>query len=377
MTRMFRLMVAGMVAALALMADKANAQDEDLSYFGETEETPTVAVSSSVYDYSAIQAELAALREEVRELEYAGGDRGGKVDSGECDCWGGCCPGVFGGVEATILVPTFEDGASALRYSSQLGVAPGGPPAKIGNDWDASVTPRIWFGYQNGNCRGIRFRYWEFDQSANVNDALIAGVPVASNARLNFIATDGELFQKVCFGPLNMTLSAGVRWAKAQMNRNYVAANGFALAADTDFEGAGPTIGIESRIPLGCSERLALVGNARGSLAFGDTSKLFQGANPGLAFADAFDEEFDMIYILEMQLGLEYSRETRFGRAFVRGMFEGQYWGNAGFDQDDILTPALLGTPGPGNSGGFGGLLFKQDDSVGFVGGTVAIGIER
>jgi hypothetical protein len=168
-----------------------------------------------------------------------------------------------------------------------------------------------------------------------------------------------------------------VRWAKAQMNRAYDATSGFALAAETDFEGAGPTIGIETRIPLGCSERLAFVSNARGSLVFGDTSKLFQGANPGLAFADAFDEEFDMIYILEMQLGLEYSRETRYGRAFVRGMFEGQYWGNAGFDQDDILTPALLGTPGPGNAGGFGGLLFKQDDSVGFVGGTVAIGIER
>jgi hypothetical protein len=383
MTRMFGLMAAGMVAVLALMAGQASAQGEDQDYFAETDETQTTAVSASAYDYSAVQAELAALRERVGELKYAGGDRGGRVDGGGCDYWCDCCSGAFGGVEAAILVPVFEDGVSTLRYSSQMGVAPGGPPMQIGNDWDAQVTPRFWFGYQNGNCRGIRFRYWEFDHTSNVNNVNLdfrinqPNVPVTSTAGLNFIAADAELFQKVCWGPLNMTLSGGVRWAKARMNRAYVAANGFALAAETDFEGAGPTIGIESRIPLGCSERLAFVSNARGSLVFGDTSKLFQGANPGLAFADAFDEEFDMIYILEMQLGLEYSRETRYGRAFVRGMFEGQYWGNAGFDQDDILTPALLGTPGPGNSGGFGGLLFKQDDSVGFVGGTIAIGIER
>ncbi len=74
MTRVFGLIVAGTVAALALVAGKANGQDE----------TQAMAVSASVHDNSAIQAELAALRERIAELECAAEGTGGMGRGGFC-----------------------------------------------------------------------------------------------------------------------------------------------------------------------------------------------------------------------------------------------------------------------------------------------------
>jgi hypothetical protein len=105
--------------------------------------------------------------------------------------------------------------------------------------------------------------------------------------------------------------------------------NNMRFDTNEDFEGWGPTVTAEGRLPIGCRP-LALVGNLRGSLLFGDqkfsnTAQMTRGEKRDV-----------MMQVIESQVGLEYRRCFLGGIISARALLEGQYWalGEAGYSGD-------------------------------------------
>jgi len=107
----------------------------------------------------------------------------------------------------------------------------------------------------------------------------------------------------------------------------------FGLRLGNQYYGVGPTAFAELRRPFGC-HGLALVGTARGSLLYGTKrTTLAMDAIDGWAEESlSLSEKHEKaIFVGEVQLGLEWSRELVVGgQAFVHALWEGQLWGDLG-----------------------------------------------
>lgn len=331
-----------------------------------------VALANSTSRMQSLEAELASLQARVEQLSY---DRVGVVDAGcGCDVAAGCgcaddgccgCEGYRSGfyfnVEAVFAKPYYKESFEASVVRSDVG-APAVPlsqqllPFQFGYD----VTPRFTAGYTDCDGMGLRARYWQLDQNGDTRSltgevvntdiftptanvvsvifpATIAAPPgttMVVNNSLKFQTLDLEGTQQVFVGPVELTLGAGLRYALLDQRYSAeVAATGSSLVWQRRFEGAGVTLSADGRRPIGC-HGLAAVGSFRGAMLFGRkdmdrnvTNNQVAGVPDQVSLEDG-DEVFGGG---ELSFGLEWEREFCGGRSvFVRGMYEGQLWTDAG-----------------------------------------------
>jgi len=362
MTRKFYLGMAALVTLAAFTA--ARAEEVDVAsldeYYAEAgssnvEQVSTMNVSTR---FASMEAELESLRAQVQQVSFGGGGDKGCYDCGAtgCNCY--CdigCGGVYAGVELALLKPHFDTGI-------ENDIEADGFVDPNNASFDYEATPRFYAGYRNCDGLGIRARYWTFDQAVTLENPdgpgnfFINGIDATS--------VDLEVTQLVCWGPLQMNFAGGVRYGKFEHNGAEIDDEDIDIFHN-DFEGWGPTLAMEGRRPIGCSG-LALVGNVRSSLLFGEskTAEVNDGDvdNP-LANADLDVYEDDMSLGLESQIGVEYSRCLGNGVFKVRALLEGQYWGA-------VSQVEVADNPGDDNEE-------DQQNGVGFVGATFGVEYSR
>jgi len=304
------------LAVLGVVFGTAAARGEELNYGNMNE-------ASYASRVDALEAELASLKSNLGS-GYCGSDAN-SCNSG-CNCSQG---GVIAGVEMVLLTPH----SGALQIPGVANVTPG---------YGVQASPRLWLGYRNDNGLGVRARYWTFDADAGPST-----IGLVSN--LHMEALDLEVTQTAQLASWNFDLSFGIRWAQ---DRNTLAL-GPIVAGQQNFEGTGGTIALGAWRQLGHSN-LSLFANTRASLLYGQNDYPISVALPPIGPAigiAALRSEDEVVSIYELQMGVEWSRQTETGsRWFARAALECQAW--------NIPSPAL-------------GLL---DDTTGLVGVAFAIG---
>jgi hypothetical protein len=234
---------------------------------------------------------------------------------------------------------------------------------------------------------GVRARWWLFNQESatsavsDSNTRIISAAPAGLSIESPQTTTSG-LIQILNFGNtpmfVNSTLRLEVwdfeatgeaevgRWALlfsggfryAHLSQNYnafqISRRGFnplgglfipsfnfqqtdLLSSGHNFNGAGPTVGLEAKRPLGNSG-LALFANLRGAMLFG-RSKLEvdqSTSTPGFVLgvpgviATAASVRDTVLPVAELEMGAEFSRTWGAVRPFIRTGLLAQTWFDAG-----------------------------------------------
>lgn len=301
----------------------------------------------------------------------------GCCDGGMCGC-SNCCPryGLSAGVEFTYL---------------QLNVS----DATIDEEFDWEAAPRVWIGYQGASGWGVRGRYWDFDtdQSFQAVSELVDDDPdqvlgaTVFNQQIELYAADLELTKYFCVLNTDCWASFGARHARLHSEANLQLAifdlsggggddaSVIAENVSRTFEGTGPTFGIDFRRQI-MQSRFAALCNMRGSVLWGSNDLRVQGnvievipVGAGDLAVNDFDDlaisgnSNKEMWVGELQAGGEWmvpiDRAYGGGNAFVRVMFEAQWWNAPGLDTHS----EEIGQIG--------------DNLNEFLGGTIAAGFVR
>jgi hypothetical protein len=338
----------------------------------------------------------------------------------EDDCGGGCC-GLFGGAGLYLIRPYFENNPA---YNFLLeGVTPEFRQTdRVDVRQHLDVSPLLWLGYMRDDGLGVRGRFWYFRQTT---DQTVALPPFAGRFRIdpngNVVQLSGVLQTVTSAAPLglqafgdtlsrqhgpeatrfsvftelevqvldleamldfeaagwSLLLSGGVRLARIEQAYNFIDEQSTSanetrfLLSGHRFQGAGPVLAAEARLPL--LGGLSVYGNTRGSYLFGTAKQqaAFFGRelrnddpNPQLAF----DRQRRGLAIAELELGLEYAlavgRSVMFGQIGVVG----QEWFGAG--NSSRSTNFTFGNAQPAT----GGAVTESD--LGFVGLALRLGVD-
>lgn len=249
--------------------------------------------------FNELEAEVVGLRREVANKSGGGGDCNSCGVSNDGGCGSCCCDpcalrcGWLAGMEIALLAPHVSNGTAALF---------GGPA--IDTDYDPSW--RMWLGFTRRDGLGFRARYWEYD---NRTDGTGDAPPFFA---LDTYVLDFEVTSATPIGCYwDLVFSTGFRYVHYNEQRGTTPRN---LVSDLSSDQTGMTIGAEIRRDL--IGNLDLYTNFRGALVYGS----------GNEFVNNYHIEDRLGSMLEMQLGVEYSRETFLGLASFKSAFEGQYW---------------------------------------------------
>jgi len=260
-------------------------------------------------------------------------------------------------------------------------------------DHKFEVSPLVWLGYISDSGMGARIRWWHFDTKSTLDDSGpgltnnsdgsvtrdwtasaepfghsgIASDPFSTKdndsltfereIRLNVIDLEG--IHEFKWGCMTGLVTSGIRFA--QLRQTYDASrqgktdpNGFdstglpvidedSISASHRFNGVGPTFSLEIRRPLGDSG-LALYSNMRTSILFGknkfqtDKDHQFQCCPDETLeqFTVSHTEEHDQVIpVLELELGAEWSKCMGSFTPFVRVAGVAQSWIDAGSATSD------------------------------------------
>ncbi|MBN1591369.1 MAG: hypothetical protein JW888_17785, partial [Pirellulales bacterium] len=325
-----------LAAAAVLGATTAQAQLVALP------ETPSGAVTSSPIDRVAyLEQKMAHLESTVQNCQ--------PVDScGPCRSQV-CCgnPGIIGGYDFVWLKPHFSN---AVAYGVFIEGGDDDTEIDYGYPTDYENAPRLWLGYQGCNGLGARIRYWQFDQqilSQNlVSDATTtyyfegfaasAGAELDISGGIEMHVLDLEFMQDIDWGRTQLTVGAGLRYAKLRFTGSGILSNtnGVDTASrfsEITFEGVGPTVFVDFQRRIRQS-RLSVVGGLRGSVLFGRGRNDYVQYNL-VAHTSYSDLERDnrTTGAMEANIGLQYDRSlTRGVDAFIRCAWEGQLWYDVG-----------------------------------------------
>lgn len=242
---------------------------------------------------------------------------------------------------------------------------------------DFESAPRVWLGYENDCGTGLRFSYWDLDQTASLGDpftSTVDGVDVYTpiGGGLEAYTFDFALTQRGRHKHWDYVVSGGVRHGEfSQSSLLQIDPDGRPAFVQSDrqgFDGWGPRAALEARRRIGCSN-LTFVTSTGASLLFGHgrrTGNHFMddvnfGANPQSNVQ--FDNgETNALYILEQKIGLEWERALAKGRALsLNAGLEAQLWGGTG----DIGGNAMTGNIDGGNT-----FLLDPSTNTGFIGFT-------
>jgi hypothetical protein len=239
--------------------------------------------------------------------------------------------------------------------------------------YDYKLSPRVWAGYVGPTGLGVRGRYWEFDQvladnqtvtTTTANPAIpnaLAGLTFTTSTGLDAYTADGEVFQTADLQAWKGVFGGGLRYGQFDVDNltrlttaNNVAVN---LKADSGFHGLGPTAFAELRRPLGNQTGLALVGNVRGSVLYGDylqatalSAPFAVPGGPAVSAFNLFTRQDAFLWIGEIQLGAQWFYQMRSGTNFyIQALWEAQTWsvsaadGITGNGRDLAFTGGSLG----------------------------------
>ena len=343
---------------------------------------PAIAQDAQLVSYDELLERIARLEEEVANQDApAPVAENGYADAwcngcGVCDT---CCVdegGLYGVYENVIVTPYFSNNvAFAERIAGPAGLA-NNPTRNRHFNWDMNYSPRFEIGYLSGEGMGARVRYWQFEHSSDLRYAVPAGniATVASGGAILNVANPNTLAETQSLETRVLDLEAMKRWQDCQNTvtgsfglryarldqqvtaQSLTAAGAlFAqLASKHDFEGIGPTISIEALRRFNCSN-LGVFVNVRGSLLYGESNRHAQnapGAGAALFVQNIGRNDQDLVTVGEMQLGLDYKRDSFFARVAL----EAQYWVNGG-------APAVTGAAGD-----------DTEADLGFLGVTIGTG---
>ena len=238
---------------------------------------------------------------------------------------------------------------------------------------------------------GWRVRYWHFDTEANersrsdrdvkigvADDPDIAIDTVSANDNDFLIASASTRIHCFDFEGVSkryiyhdlVTCSAGIRYAQikhAYDGMDFDPDTGTfqtRMGTDHKFDGFGPTMSLASRRRVVESDFWLNI-EGRGSLLMGEGKGHWDRFNapgvdpPGVA-GDAIDHsnDFRVVSVGELRLGVDYLRETDYGRIEVGTGVEGQVWWNGG-------TPMNAGQDGATDSDH---ITSPWSEDLGFIG---------
>jgi len=237
--------------------------------------------------------------------------------------------------------------------------------------WNYQYTPRVWLGYVGASGLGARARYWQFDHtSGGASRDIDLGngnfLTIASNNRLRIYTIDAEVTQRVGLGRFLFNFAAGGRYAEfgtgisASFASQGQTGTGF---LGVNFRGGGPTLAAEAWRPL--FGGLALYGNGRASLLYGNSTTTYASQNENGPFIQQFSQQ-SLLPIFETQLGVQWTTVLGGGSTFfVRTGIEAQLWNSVGRLPDPFND---------GNNGGPDFVQFSDVGNLGFFGVTAAAG---
>jgi hypothetical protein len=263
--------------------------------------------------------------------------------------------------------------------------------------WGLDAAPVVWLGYVSECGLGVRARWWLFDQRSatsavsDTNTAIISASPaglsivappssfpgigifpsstqmfLSSNLKLD--VWDFEATAETEVGRWNLLFSGGFRYAHLSQDYNALedprgslrgiffptggspvritspenlVSQNIALSSGHNFNGAGPTLALEARRPIGNSG-FSLFANLRGTILFGESKQQvdqptitqfgFGFFNPftTVAVTNAGSVRDTVLPVAELEMGAEYSRTWGAVRPFFRTGLVAQTWFDAG-----------------------------------------------
>jgi hypothetical protein len=232
-------------------------------------------------------------------------------------------------------------------------------------DNDYELTPRVWVGFQTKNGIGVRGSYWNFDHASRPFNATSNGVQIPSatstsvifpalivapfpgdilsvNQFLDASTVDLEATYDFRIKRLEATLGAGLRYAHWDQRFDgrvtpgpVPIASPASLTWQREFEGLGPALSAQGKMPIGCNGFYG-TGGVNVSFLFGEknlsrivSNDATPAPNTGLPILVlAGSDEITGIYGVSVGAGRQ--RQTRFGKMFVEGAYESQLWTEGG-----------------------------------------------
>jgi hypothetical protein len=313
---------------------------------------------------------------------------------GYSDCSTSCCAGrrgCYAAIGVYYVKPHWEENPA-------YGLFVGGLSTTVDYDWDYQWSPRAVAGFTTCEGLGVRGRAWLFDHEPETlafrhtpGDGLFTALPLGLDASPlglifpNLITSADYLFDsdldlevydfeatleaQLC--NCTITASGGARFADLRQGY-WVRAEGTTsdgaiivpptlgrfdvdLRSRSTFRGYGPTAALEVHHGLnghcgtGCSS-FGVYGSARGSVLFGTAKQNVRlvvnqfnlaGGQTASSSSLAAVERDDVISVLELELGVEYSTFLGCHRVFVQAGVVGQVWYGAGnaAHVDEFLLP--------------------------------------
>ena len=327
-------------------------------------------------------------------------------DSDSCDNGGG--GGRFvGGMGFLWIQPKFESNPalfSSVSTTSTTGAVR--TAATITREVDfghhLEGCPQLWLGYVSECGLGARIRWFNVDTdtgaglvvpnagpnstvnvttatplglfSGRMNAGNVPGETFAARSDLRLSVWDLEATKELKACGCDLTLAGGVRYAFMKQAYNVVDLGPTgtvrsSIYSDHNFNGAGPTLALDARAPIGCGG-LALYGNARGSILFGDSKhRALSNSNVGteVQVRGLDDSERDtgcVLGVAELEVGVQYTRCM--GRAQLTGQFGllGQLWIGGG-NATDNTGANVFGFVGPSTT----------DSNFGLIGMAFRVGV--
>lgn len=259
-----------------------------------------------------------------------------------------CYTGLYGGVELLWIKPHFEDESAFVIDGSLLDQI-------VSFNYDHEVSPRFWLGYIGCGGLGARLRYWDYDNvfttsalatldveafafsDGGVLQRRLDGDPgdtIFARHDLELQTLDAEATQYFELWNMLFMGSLGLRYTRVEQQYQVLFTSPLGvqeeLLHDHNFEGIGPTTGIEVWRPFG-GAGLSLYGSLRGSILFGEVDQQIRESTGGLVFVERRDNVDESLAIGELGLGLQWTGSWLYNTdLFIRGGWEGQYWHGAG-----------------------------------------------
>ncbi len=239
--------------------------------------------------------------------------------------------GCYFNVEFMFLKPRLEDATGGELFVFQNGVLRNARP-----EFHHELSPRFEAGYEGNAGTGIRFTAWLLDHETSLSlfdDDVMPGTDSVQSS-LVMRTFDLELTQRCEWSEWQFLGGAGIRYAK--LKRHVVEFDFFTPGGpnafdieDSEFEGWGPTVGLEARRTFNDFGITAIVAGRASWLAGDVNFRELTYDDFGINDNDVLNESED-IPVIEVQIGLEYAVQTILGEVTAGALVEYQHWKRAG-----------------------------------------------
>lgn len=275
-------------------------------------------------------------------------------------CWSG-------GIDLLWMRPRFDQNVAFIID----------PP--IGNrsvpfDYDSSLAPRVWLGWERDCGSGVRAGYFRFDDVAETERATAIpgatpvyvfvygasgnltrnaygdlGETLVANHSLRIESLDLEFTKRFAWGTLQGIAGVGLRWAELEqhMRTDGFQAGGIleeAVTNDLMLAGIGPTVSLDISNRL-WGTPLGWYGRGRGAfLSMQSDQQIYEMKNAGLNELVDIAKQREVISNFELGVGLQMNHRLETGiELLFRAGYEAHLWFDVGGPVDTHSTTSLEG----------------------------------